>query len=218
MPVTEYRPLNRRQREELEGYVATSTAMGRAVLFVFGVAIVGLVSRTVQATIAVWVPALTGGPWWLVPPLAAAVWLFHVARRWTGGREFREGVRKDIAGAVVAVRRISAVDAIEVQEAEDEGPAYFILTSDGQTLLVAFQELSRYRSRGFPWTEFELVEAPHSRTFFAIKKLGERLKPSSTRPPFTWEEVKAFGFDKYYQVLDLEFSRLKDQMPADGAG
>jgi len=99
-----------------------------------------------------------------------------------------------------------------------QGPAYFILTSDGRTLLVAFQDLSRYKSRGFPWTEFEIIEAPRSGIFFAIKKVGEKLKPSHTRPPFSWEEHKRLGFNTYYQLLDLEFSKLKEQTIVDALG
>lgn len=72
LPVTEYRPLNRRQRQELRGYVALSTSVFRALLFLVGVAIVGFLSRAAQTAIAHGVPAVESGPWWLVPPLALA--------------------------------------------------------------------------------------------------------------------------------------------------
>jgi hypothetical protein len=123
-------------------------------------------------------------------------------------------VQEDIAGGVAAVRRVSAMDAIGVEEVKDSGPAYFILTREGRTLYVGFQELDRYKSRGFPWTEFEFVEAPHSGTFFSIKKVGEKLKPSQVRPFLGWDEMKGIrGFDinKRYQLLDLDFAQLKHE-------
>lgn len=206
LPVTELRPMTTRQRRELQGYVARSIALVRALLFLAAVAVVG----TVSASLAWQLPALRAGPWWLLPTLGFGAWLFRVSGRWTGGTEFRRQVRRDLADGVVAVRRVRAVDAIEVEEAEDEGPAYFIQTEDDRTLYLAFQELARSKSRGFPWTEFELIEAPHSGVFFSIRKVGEKLVPSRVRAPLTREEARKLGgFDERYRVLDVDFSSLK---------
>lgn len=214
LPITEYRPMNRHQRKELQGYVATSTTLFRGALFILSVGVTGLASRSVAYRF----PLIQEGLW-LLAPIIVGVLLLRSSRNWTGGPDFRRKVRQDLAGGVAAVRRVCAVDAIEVEEAEDEGPAYFILTRDGQTLHVAFQELARYKSRGFPWTEFEFIEAPQSRTFFSIKKLGEKLEPSQIQPPHNWSDVKQpGGFNKHYQVLDIEFEKLKERSPNVAAG
>ncbi|HXV72296.1 MAG TPA: hypothetical protein VEB69_12970 [Acidimicrobiia bacterium] len=209
LPVTEYRPLNRRQLEELRGYVALSTTIGRVALFLVGVGIVSLLSWSFARQVT---PRV--GQWWPLVPLAFGGWLFRVSGGWTGGPEFRRRVKEDIVGGVAAVRRVSAVDAIEIEEVEDEGPSYFILTSDGQTLYIGFQELDRHKSRGFPWTEFEIVEAPNSGTFFSLKKIGGKLQPSLVRSQLPWDEMKQIGFDKRYRVLDVEFAKLKEQARA----
>jgi hypothetical protein len=201
--------MDRHQRKELQGYVARPTTFFRASLFMLAVGLTGLVSRSVAHR----APLIPDGSW-LLAPIAVGLLLLRSARNWTGGSDFRRRVRQDLAGGVAAVRRVSAVDAIEVEEAEDEGPAYFILTRDGQTLHVAFQELARYKTRGFPWTEFEFIEAPQSGTFFAIKKIGEKLEPLQVLPPRTWSDLKRLGgFNKHYQVLDIEFEKLKEGSP-----
>ena len=214
LPITEYRPMDRHQRKELQGYVSTSAMLFRAALFVLAVGLTGLVSRSVAHELS-----LIQEGFWLLAPIVVGLLLLHSSRNWTGGPDFRRKIRQDLAGGVAAVRRVSAVDAIEVEEAEDEGPAYFILTRDGQTLHVAFRELARYKSRGFPWTEFEFIEAPQSNTFFSIKKVGETLEPSQVQPPLNWSEMKRLGgFNKHYQVLDIEFEKLKERSPNVAAG
>lgn len=207
--------MTRRQRRELQGYVAVSTTLGRALLFLAGVGVVGLLSWSIARR----VPVVLGGAWWPLAPLLVGAWLLRASGKWTGGPEFRRRVREDIAGGVVAVRRVSAVEAIEVEEAEDEGPAYFVLTRDGQTLYLAFQELSRYKSRGFPWTEFEFIESPRCGTFFSIRKVGERLRPSQVRPPLERDEIERFGgFNERYRLLDVEFAELKKAASRVAAG
>lgn len=206
LPITEYRPLNRHQRKELQGYVATSTTLFRGALFLLAVGGTGLVSRSLARQL----PSIPDGSW-LLAPIGVGLLLLRSSGNWTGGADFRRKVRQDLAGGVAAVRRVSAVEAIEVEEAEDEGPAYFILTRDGQTLHVAFQDLARYKSRGFPWTEFEFIESPQSNTFFSIKKIGEKLEPSQVLPSLNWRDMKRLGgFNKHYQVLDIAFEKLKE--------
>ena len=201
--------MDRHQRKELQGYVAPSTTLFRGALFILAVGVTGLVSRSVAHR----VPLIQEGLW-LLAPIAVGLLLLRSSRNWTGGPDFRRKVRQDLAGGLAAVRRVSAVDAIEIEEAEDEGPGYFILTRDGQTLHVAFQDLARYKSRGFPWTEFEFIEAPHSNTFFSIKKIGEKLEPSQVQPPHNWGDLKRLGgFNKHYMVLDIEFEKLKERSP-----
>lgn len=86
----------------------------------------------------------------------------------------------------------------------------FILTDEGQTMIFAGQYLDRLKGKGFPWTSFDIVEAPDSRIFFRIVAAGERLTPSSRRPPLTWEEAKRFGIlNETYRMLDVDFESLK---------
>jgi hypothetical protein len=136
--------------------------------------------------------------------------LYFVSSRWTGGRSFRRKVRLDLARGEAALRRVAAVDAIEVAEREDEGHAYFLRTEYGRTMLFAGQYLEKYRRRGFPWKVFEIVEAPESQVFLDIVPIGDRLQPSSRRPPFSWEELKGFeGMNENYVLVNAEFDTLR---------
>jgi hypothetical protein len=212
MDVT-YRPLRKKERQELQGYVSSGIWLLRAVAFAAAMAVVGLVLRGAHSLMSSRFPAFAHDAWWVVPLLALALALYGRSRRWTGGREFRARVRADLARGEVAVRRIVAVDAVEIEEQEDEGPGFFLLTSDGTTILFAGQYLDRLKSKGFPWTTFEISESPDARVFFGISGAGDRLKPSGCRSPLTYEEGKAFGiFSVNYRTVDVDFASLKQSL------
>ena len=200
---TTFRPISRRRLAELRGYVAWSTWLFRAALFVALIAGVAWLLRRVSDSLLVW----------LLPSLALAAVIYFVSGRWTGGRAFRAAVSRDLAGGVAAVHSVVALDAIEVEEGEDEGPAYFILAEDGATLLFAGQYLDSYKRKGFPWKSFEILEAPASKIFFGLVARGEKLAPSAQRPPFTWEEYKQFTRGiRNYGVVDVDFPALKARL------
>lgn len=204
---TTLRPISKRRLAELRGYVAWSTTFFRSAAFVAVVAGFAWMLRAVLARFDVGVVAA-----WLLPSLALAALLYALAGRWTGGRAFRAAVRKDLAGGVAAAHLVVALDAIQVEEGEDEGPGFFVLCDDGRTLLFAGQYLGPYRRKGFPWTRFEILEAPESKVFFGLVPQGEKLAPSARRPPFTWEEFKQFARGKReYSVINVDFAALKKQ-------
>jgi hypothetical protein len=141
----------------------------------------------------------------------------RVSVREVGSLDRRAGVQgqgsRGSRTGEIAVRRVVAVDAVEIEEQEDEGPGYFILTADGTTLLFAGQYLDRLKSKGFPWTAFDVSEAPQSNVFFGISAAGDRLKPSARRPPLTFEEGKAYGtFNVKYRTVDGDFVSLKESL------
>jgi hypothetical protein len=205
-----FKPLTRRQRQDLEGYVAWSTTLFRAALFVSVVGFVGWFLRALLLRAAATYPAAAHPAWWVVPVLALAAGLLRLSRRWTGGRDLRARIRADLKRGDVAVRRIVAVDAIEIEAQADEGPTYFLLTGDGRTMVFAGQYLEPFVRRGFPWQAFDILEAPESRLFIGLTKAGDRLIPSGQHPPLTWEEVKSLGvLNERYRVVDREFASLK---------
>ena len=181
MSADNVRPLTRKQREELKGYISRSTEWFRAFVFMLALGIALLLARVANAILVAIVPSIRDDLWWVAAVLLVGVAVFLIARHWSGEKTFRANVRKDLAEGVVTVWPIVAVEAIEVAEGEDEGPSYFILTGDGRTALLWGQYLERYKRRGFPWTEFEILEAPHSRTFFGLVRVGDKLEPSLRR-------------------------------------
>jgi hypothetical protein len=205
-----YQRLTRRQRADLAGYVSPFIAAFRMLLFAVAVCIVGLVLRAVHRLIVDDPVPAASEAWWAIPTLAFAVALYQRAGRWTGRRELRDRIRADLARGEVAIRRINAVDAIEIGEQGDSGPAFFVLTAEGTTMLFTGQHLAPLKRKGFPWTAFDIVETPASRIFFRISPAGDRLPPSATRPPFTQAEMKAYAAtDRAYdRVVDVDFASL----------
>jgi hypothetical protein len=205
---TTYRPISSRRLTELRGYVARSTMVFRLTLYVLAIVSVAWLLAAVHRRI---VPShLQHDLWWIVPTLLFTGALYGLAGHWTGGRSFRAKIRADLTDGQAAVHRVVAVDAIEVEQQEDEGPAFFVLTADGKTVLFAGQYLEAYKRKGFPWREFEILEAPQSKIFLGIVPLGDRLPPSGRRPPFTWDEFKGLPLaSRNYAILDLEFETVK---------
>jgi hypothetical protein len=147
--------------------------------------------------------------WWLTPlVLLIGVVLFWVITR-SGSRAFGEKVKDDLRRGEAAVHRVDVIDAIEVEELEDEGPSFFIKTTEGTILYFAGQYFYRYQKRKFPWKSFEIIEAPSSKVFFALKPLDSQFKPSYIRKPLSWEQAKRFGFQNY-RTVDVDFNSLKE--------
>ena len=202
------------QKAELRGYTASGTEVGRVVLFVvlafcLGSSLRYLVEHTKPGAHYLW---------WAAPSLLITGFVYVRSKRWTGGREFRQQVKADVAQGTAAAHRVNAVDVIEVEEREDEGPSYFVKTTDGQILLFTGQYLDRFKRRGFPWRSFEIIEAPKSKVFFGLKELDAPLTPSFIRQPFTQDERKQFSCRKYRPVeADFESLKTKEAHPLGAA-
>jgi len=191
------------ERRELEGLVGFTTTLYRLLLFLLATAVVGALVWRIQS----W--ASVTGFWWLLPTLLFGVFLYARAGRWTGGRGFRSDVRSDLASNRARAYMVRVVDAIEVQEAEDEGPTFFLKTNDGTTLAMAGQYLATYTNRGFPWREFEIREGYESGVFLGLKGVGDRLPPSTVREPLSSDEMQELGRGfRYREIFDLSFDYL----------
>jgi len=202
---TSQRPLTARQVAELKSYVSPASAVGRVVLFL----LVGVIAAALLRRMVGYLYPVASAAWWSLPPVALLVVLFIYARRWTGGPELRQRIRADLAGGVLNVHRIEVVDAIEVAEEEDEGPAYFLQTSDGRVLAFAGQYLDALKRRGFPWRVFEITEAPASKLCFKLKRLEGNVRPAFLRQPFSFAEFRQYSANGRYQVVDADFDSLK---------
>lgn len=199
-----------RERAELTGLVSAGAIAARAALFVLAVAVVGWVSATLQAFGAQLVGSPLELPFWIAPTLAFATFLYVRAGRWTGGRELRNRVRRDLRRGELAHLRVRVVEALEAPEVEDEGPVIFVRTDDGVTLFFSGQELARHKERGFPWREFEVIEAPVSRHFFRLRPLSASFEAVETREPLTFAEAKTLGvLSASFGTLDVGLDELK---------
>jgi hypothetical protein len=209
MDVT-YKPLTKRQRQELAGYVTWGTSIFRAVLFLAVIAGFAWFVRAVLLRVGATYPAAAHPVWWILPSLALAAAVFRRSRRWTGGPTLRTGIRADLERGEVEIRRVTASEAIEVEPGEDEGPTFFLHVGDGKAMVFAGQYLEPFVRRGFPWAAFDILEAPVSRLFLGLVKTGDRLIPDRRPEPLTWEEAKKLGvLEGRYRVLDVDFAAVK---------
>lgn len=191
------RKLSKRELGELKGIVAWSTQFGRAFLFVLAISFAGVLFRSLFALTTIDMPI------WLLPTAALAYILYRRAGRWTGGPAFRQLVRQDIDQGEARLTVIRPVDVTEVEELEDEGPTFIVRTDEDDWVLLAGQELVRHKSRGFPWSQFSVNEAPHSGTFFGLARMGDPVPVERTIPPLPYELARELGAaDRTFTVLD----------------
>ena len=199
-------PLTRRERQELEGYVSWGPVVGRALIFLVALAIVGVASRRIQQWLHL------PEPLWLLPTGLAGLLLYVRSRRWTGGRELRERIRRDLAANAALVHHIRTREAILFEENEDEGPIVFVLTDTGETLVFLGQDLSRDVARGFPWREFAVRESAGSGRFFGLRRLGEPFPLSAKRPPLSRDTYRQLGLGslRRWHRLQVTFDDVRE--------
>src|SRR5262249_24850373 len=145
---TSYEPLTPKQKKELEGYISLTVRLVRAILFLLTVSLVGASIRSIHSSFAPGQGIFSYFVWWLVPALAFTMWFYFRWRRWTGGAHGTRQIREDLARGEAALHHVEVVDAIEVEEQEDEGPSYFILTIEREVLYFSGQWLDGERRRG----------------------------------------------------------------------
>jgi hypothetical protein len=197
-------PLTKRERAELVGYVSRPTTAGRAILFGLALAAVAGMALKVQRWLSV------DQPWWVVPTAAVGLALYWRSGRWTGGRVLRARIRRDLEANTATVHVLSVVDAIKVDEAEDEGPTFFLKLETGETVAMGGQFLDRLVSRGFPWKQFEIREAAESGVFLGLEGRGERVAPSLVKPPLSMATVRELGITSArWKVLPIAFDELR---------
>jgi hypothetical protein len=199
-----------RERAELQGLVSVSTTVLRGALYLLAVAVTGWVCRGLQTFLGEAVGRTLTAPIWLLPTLVLGGLLYVRGTRWTGGRELRARIRHDLDRGELAQHRVEVVQALEAPEVEDEGPVFFVRERGGKTLFFAGQDMARQKARGFPWREFEIVEAPESRRLFKLRSLGEAFPDVQARAPLAYDEAKQLGvLSANYGTLDLRLEELR---------
>lgn len=197
-----------RQRSELQSVVSPVTSVARVGLYFVAVGLVGLVLRGLQASFGL----KTEIPFWMVPTLILGGLLYVRGGRWTGGPELRGKIRQDLERGEVIHHRVRVVDALEAPEVEDEGPVFFLVEEDGATLFFAGQELARYKRRGFPWAEFEIIISPVTGQFFKLRSLGDSFLEVRQRAPLSFSEGKALGVSNAnFGVLEMSLEELEEE-------
>jgi hypothetical protein len=197
-------PLTKRERAELVGYLSRSAVASRAILFAVSLAAVAGITVKVQRWFSI------DQPFWVVSTAVVGLALYWRSRRWTGGVDLRARIRGDLKSNTAAVHVLSVVDAIKVEEGEDEGPTFFLKLETGETVAIGGQFLDRFVRRGFPWRQFEIREAAESGLFLGLKSRGERVVPSLVKPPLSMTTVREQGIASVrWKVLPVAFEELR---------
>jgi hypothetical protein len=117
----------------------------------------------------------------------------------------------DAANQQIEEWRIHIVDAIEVEEFEDEGRHCYLELEDGRVLFLSGPHL--YDSDEdditprFPNRELLITRFPRTGDIYDIERLGEYFPPSLKLPPFTKEDHEADRVPEDGQILPGPLSR-----------
>lgn len=208
------RPLTVEERRALARLSSPGAAMGNVLvstafvfLLVFGgsTAIARVFFGPPQGERLAWLAGLAG---------AVALWSLMAMLRGPARilSAERERLARDLAGGQASVTTYEAVDALRVEELEDEGSAYYLKLADGRVLFLSGQYLYDDEEEGtFPCRRFTLERAPESRLLLGLIPAGPPLPPSGSLPAFTPEQHRAGLVPADGDVLALDFERLRPQ-------
>jgi len=172
-------------------------------VFVIFIAVLGGMLRGCQ------IKTVDAPPIWLAITAIVAVAIYVRSKRWSGGPEYRKRIRQDLDAGMSRTTIIEPAFVTEIEEQEDEGPSYIVVTKEGESILLTGQWLVPIKRRNFPWSKFEICEAPLSGHFFGVYNRGAPFPVSQKREALSYEDAKALGcFHSNYIVLDDEAKKL----------
>jgi len=128
--------------------------------------------------------------------MGIAVGMWVVRKSLFASRKALQPYKLDLEEGIAESFTCHALGAVEVEEFEDEGPAFFIDVGEPRLLFLQGQYLYDLVEDGkFPCSDFEVVRAPQSGLNLGLQCLGEPLKSTRKRRWLT---------DKEYLPSDLE--------------
>jgi hypothetical protein len=194
-------PLTIKEIKELREMISLKTYLLRLFIYALIVILITIPIRAIQNSLLE-----IHFPIWIIISAICTGYLLLKSKKWTGGSELRKQIKKEIKDGVAYTTQCSIKDAIEVEEQEDEGPSFYIQTDNEMVYLFSGQYLDTYNTKGFPWEKFVIIETP-SKQIFKLKKEGKNFKVNKKRKPFTWDEIKEVGKDKY-QIVNKQFDEI----------
>jgi hypothetical protein len=145
--------------------------------------------------------------------LAAALFLLPQMLRFYKDELSRSrDLRDDIDRGEAEVRQYTAVEAIRVEEAEDEGTGFFLRLSDGNILFLCGQQFYELEDQqNFPSDRFEYAVAPASRWPLGFEATGEYLPVSYLRSAFALKDIERGLTPCDGDIFAGEFDALKTE-------
>ncbi len=182
-----FRTMTEAESAGLQAYLAPSTGLSRIGTFILAASLFGLAFRTAQRTL--W-DAHTP-PWWLLVTAIVTIGLLSAFRRLSRDPGLRQSIKADLRAGFAVVTPFRVESAVEFWQLEDEGPTFLVKTKDGNRFIFHGQYLHGPEFVDFPWSEFEIVEAPLSRMFLGVNMLGARFPNVEVAGPLSWDQLRA---------------------------
>ena len=117
----------------------------------------------------------------------------------------------DLAGGIAEVTRFHAIEAIRVEESEDEGGGYFLHLKDGRSLFLRDQYLfDLEENKKFPCSEFEVARGPKSGAILNLVCCGSYFPSQKIIAPFRQPDLKEVPTDG--DIVAVSWEKF-DRMP-----
>lgn len=215
------RPLREDERRSLSGLAGYHTLLSVGLmptLFFF----------IITFAIGIWIERALGVYRYtgvVLPALAAAgVAGYFAIYLYRKSAPFLEKVRgaysRDLALGTVTCTTYDVVDALRVEELEDEGSGYYLKLADGGVLFLQGQYLYEYEEVGadgedeaeparFPASRFTIERAPESGLVMGLRDLGALIPVSGTLKPFTLDDHENSLVPEDGAILHIDFESLR---------
>jgi len=116
----------------------------------------------------------------------------------------------ELKRGIGVVQVYEAVEAVRVTEFEDNGYAFYLKLTDGNTLYLVGQYLYELTDqKKFPSTKLEVVYSPVSNLILSLTCRGSYLAPTRELPPPTPAEFESHTIPDDGAVFALDFESLK---------
>ena len=206
MVTVETRPFD---DSELETVSRILTASQRRTDPIFGALLTFIVVSGVA--LLVW-PWDRGVQSWV--PIVAGLVAGGFVRLRTRARSARVAVtgalQRELAEGNAEVTTYEVVDAISIEEQEDEGSMYYLELRDGRILFIAGQYLYEFEEeKRFPNTKFQIIRTPRTRHVIGFTCLGDYLPASARGRPFTEADYRSRRVPEDGTVWEGDFDVLR---------
>lgn len=218
------RPLREDERRSLSGLAGHSTLLSAGLMpalffFIITFAIcVGIerelgLYRYLGAVLPVFAAVGVAGTF--------AVYLYRTSAPYL--QKAREAYSRDLALGTVTCTTYDVVDALRVQELEDEGSSYYLKLADGRVLFLQGQYLYEYEGAEpdgeskaeparFPARRFTIERTAESGLVMGLRDFGALVSISGTLKPFTLEDHENDRVPQDGEVLQIDFDTLRQRL------
>ncbi len=150
--------------------------------------------------------------------IAAALAACSLHALWRQGHMLPAGPRralhKDLGQGLVDDLHFEVVEALVIQEQDDEGPGYYLKLIDGRVLFLQGQYLTDAQEEGFPRAQLWAARARESRTLLQFRCDGPPVPVAGRLPAFGAEDWTADRVPLDGALLDTDFEALKGRASA----